>query len=167
MALFWVVDLRAAGLAVESCSATHLDTLYLPQHKKECYATWMKFPVTEWGNRGNENRTDGTACLHFHTVHVHVAMYVCLRVHVSYMFVWVLRIMNFIMDLHLLTAISDMKSNGECVFYFKWEKEKKKRKREACSEGISRKRNLIRLFTKYREHMWPKVVCPRTWIFIQ
>jgi len=56
--------------------------------------------------------------------------------------------MNFIMALHLLTAISDMKSNGECAFY------------------ISRKRNLIRLFTKNREHMCPGIVCPKT-LFMQ
>jgi len=40
------------------------------------------------------------------------------------------------MALHLLTAISDMKSNGECAFYYKWEKEKKKERERHVVRGL-------------------------------
>lgn len=57
-------------------------------------------------------------------VHVHMAMYVCLREHASFVFVWTLRIMNLVMDLHLLTAISDMEiKKVNVLFHYVWEKE--------------------------------------------
>lgn len=54
----------------------------------------------------------------------HGHVYLCVGLHASYVFVWILRIMNLFMDLHLLTVISDMEiKKVNALFYYVWEKD--------------------------------------------